>query len=87
MDVSFDGLRKSLIRSHNSLVKKLNEGRGVKYDFIGVHKVEVDVDSIQRDLDELRSCIVTLAFMYQDGPDGFQELPEETHFEEFNPQE
>jgi hypothetical protein len=38
-------------------------------------------------LDGLRSCIVTLAFTYMDGEDGWKEMDENTHFTQFNPEE
>lgn len=78
MNVSFDGLRKRLINDYNSLVEKLNHS-------ITDGQVEVDVDYISRQLDGLRNGLVTLAFIYQDGEDGFKTLDENTHFETFNP--
>ena len=78
MNVSFDGLRKRLIADYNSLVEKLNHS-------ITDGQVEVDVDYISRQLDGLRNGLVTLAFIYQDGEDGFKTLDENTHFETFNP--
>lgn len=78
MDVNFDGLRKRLINDYNSLVEKLNHS-------ITDGQVEVDVDYISRQLDGLRNGLVTLAFIYQDGEDGFKTLDENTHFETFNP--
>lgn len=78
MNVSFDGLRKRLINDYNSLVEKLNYS-------ITDGQVEVDVDYISRQLDGLRNGLVTLAFIYQDGEDGFKTLDENTHFETFNP--
>jgi len=38
-------------------------------------------DEIQREMDELRMCIVTLAFSYIDGEFG---IIEDAHFESFN---
>jgi hypothetical protein len=38
-------------------------------------------------MEGIRNAIVTLAFMYQEGEGGFKELDENTHFEEFNPEE
>ena len=78
MDVSFDGLRKRLIIDYNSLVEKLNHS-------ITDGQVKVDVDYISRQLDGLRTGLVTLAFIYQNGEDGFKTLDENTHFETFNP--
>ena len=38
-------------------------------------------------MDGIRSCIVTLAFSYIEGEDGFQAMDDETKFERFNPEE
>ena len=67
-----------MINDYNSLVEKLNHS-------ITDGQVEVDVDYISRQLDGLRNGLVTLAFIYQDGEDGFKTLDENTHFETFNP--
>ena len=78
MNVNFDGLRKRLIIDYNSLVEKLNHS-------ISDGQIEIDVDYISRQLDGIRNGLVTLAFIYQDGEDGFKTLDENTHFETFNP--
>jgi hypothetical protein len=84
MEVSMDGLRRQMVFNYNSLVEKLN------------HKIQnkswdptiiVEPDYIQRELDGLRSCIVTLAFTYVDGENGWKEMDENTHFETFNSEE
>jgi hypothetical protein len=36
-------------------------------------------------MDGIRNVIITLAFMYQEGEEGFRELDENTHFEIFIP--
>jgi len=84
MDVSMDGLRRQLLRNYNSLAKKLNNN--IKDKSWDPH-VTIDVDSIQKEMDGLRNCIVTLAFTYQDGEGGWKEMDENTHFELFNPDE
>lgn len=84
MEVSMDGLRKRLIWDYNSLVEKLNS-KIPKNNWDS--EICIDPDYIQRELDGIRNGIVTLAFMYQDGEGGFKELPEDTHFEVFNPQD
>lgn len=78
MNVNFDGLRKRLIIDYNSLVEKLNHS-------VSDGQIEIDVDYISRQLDGIRNGLVTLAFIYQDGEDGFKPLDENTHFETFNP--
>lgn len=84
MKVSFDGLRRHLIADYNSLTRKLNEGiKDKSWD----PEIIIDPHQIEREMEGIRNSIITLAFMYQDGPDGFQELPENTHFELFNPEE
>ena len=84
MEVSMDGLRRQLLMNYNSLAKKLNNN--IKDKFWDSH-VTIDVDSIQKEMDGLRDCIVTLAFTYQDGEGGWKEMDENTHFELFNPEE
>lgn len=43
-------------------------------------------DEIQKEMDNIRSCIVTLAYMYDDSEGGFKIL-EDPHFESFNEEE
>ena len=79
-----DGLRKQLLRNYNSLTEKLNSKIT---NSSSDPQITIDADYIQRELDGLRSCIVTLAFTYMDGEDGWKEMDENTHFEEFNPED
>ena len=84
MEVSMDGLRNQLLRNYNSLAGKLNNN--IKDKSWEPH-ITIDVDSIQKEMDVLRDCIVTLAFTYQEGEGGWKEMDENTHFELFNPEE
>jgi hypothetical protein len=84
MEVSMDGLRNHLVMNYNSLVSKLNSN--IKDESWDPH-VTIDVDSIQNELDSLRMCIVTLAFTYMEGKDGWKSMPEDTKFELFNQQD
>jgi hypothetical protein len=81
MKVSMDGLRNQLLMNYNSLVYKLNK----RID--GEDIIDLEVDTIQRELEGIRSCIVTLAFTYMEGEDGWESMDENTHFEQFNPEE
>jgi len=81
MKVSMDGLRNQLLMNYNSLVYKLNK----RID--GDDIVDLEVDTIQRELEGIRSCIVTLAFTYMEGEDGWESMDENTYFEQFNPEE
>jgi hypothetical protein len=81
MEVSMDGLRKSLISDYNSLVCKLNNSIG------DTDSIFVGVNEIQRELDGIRNGIVTLAYCYMDGPGGFEAMDENVNFETFNPKE
>jgi hypothetical protein len=84
MEVSMDGLRRQLLRNYNSLAEKLNNNiKDKSFD----PEIIISPDYIQREMDGLRSCIVTLAFTYMDGESGWKEMDENTHFEEFNPEE
>jgi hypothetical protein len=84
MVVSMNGLRNQLLANYNSLVNVLNSN--IKDESWDPHVV-VDVDRIQRQLDSIRSCIVTLAFTYQEGEDGWDAMPDDTEFAIFNPEE
>jgi type IV secretory pathway component VirB8 len=60
MDVNFDGLRWQLIRSYNRLTKKLNSN-------MTDGNVRISVEEISDEMEYIRDCIVTLAFMYDEG--------------------
>ena len=79
MKVSMDGLRWQLLRSYNSLTYKLNSK-------INGDEITIDPDYIQKELDTMRSCLVTLAFMFDEREGGFKIL-EDPKFETFNPEE
>jgi hypothetical protein len=81
MEVSMNGLRNQLLRNYNSLVSKLNK----RID--GDDIVDLEIYDIERELEGIRSCIVTLAFTYMEGEGGWNEMDENTHFEQFNPEE
>lgn len=84
MRVSMDGVRNQLLRNYNSLVRKLNSNiKDASWD----PHVTIDVESIQHELDSIRSCIVTLAFTYMEGEDGWQSMPDDTKFAIFNPED
>lgn len=76
MEVSMDGLRWQLLNNYNSLTRKLN--RGIDGD-----ETTVDVRDITQNMDSIRNCIVTLAYMYDNSEDGFKILENPT-FETFN---
>jgi hypothetical protein len=84
MEVSMDGLRKRLISDYNSLTKKLNNSiQDKSWD----PEIIIDPNYISREMDGIRNAIVTLAFCYIEGSDGFKEMDEDTHFETFMPVE
>jgi predicted nuclease with TOPRIM domain len=82
MKVSMDGLRWQLLDNYNSLVRKLNTNI---VDKTWEPQLTIDVDDIQDNLDNIRSCIVTLAYMFDKSEGGFDIL-KDPHFEEFNPE-
>ena len=84
MKVSMDGVRNQLLANYNSLTRKLNSS--IKDQSWDPH-ITIDVERIQREMDSIRSCIVTLAFSYIEGEDGFQSMDDDTYFERFNPEE
>lgn len=79
MKVSMDGLRNQLLGSYNRITRKLNNK-------IAKNEGEIRIrpEEIQNDMELLRSCIVTLAYMYDDSEGGF-EIMKDPYFEEFNP--
>ena len=84
MEVSMDGLRKRLIGDYNSLTEKLNSS--IKDKSHDPHII-IDPDYISREMDGIRSAIITLAFSYIDGVEGFGVLPDDIEFEVFNPED
>lgn len=84
MEVSMDGLRNRLISDYNSLVRKLNRSYN-NQDWRP--EIVLEPDNISRELDGIRSAIVTLAFSYIEGEDGFKCMDDDTHFEVFMPEE
>ncbi len=69
-----DGLRWQLLDNYNTLTKKLNRS-------IEDGNIQISASEIQKQMDNIRSCIVTLAYMYHDGE---FEILENPTFEEFN---
>ncbi len=84
MKVSMDGLRWQLLNNYNSLTRKLNKAKKTYSSF--EDEISLSPDDIQKEMDNIRSCIVTLAYMYDKGEGGFDIL-EDPHFESFNEQE
>ena len=81
MKVSMDGLRWQLLNSYNSLTRKLNKNIKKYYTFCD--EISLSPEDIQKEMDNIRSCIVTLAYMYDKREDGF-EILEDPQFESFN---
>jgi hypothetical protein len=81
MRVSMDGLRWQLLNNYNSLTRKLN--RSIKKYETFDDEITLSPEDIQKEMDDIRSCIVTLAYMYDNREDGFKIL-EDPHFESFN---
>jgi len=70
-----DGLRWQLLDNYNALTRKLNNA-------IEDNEIKLSPSEIQNAMDNMRSCIVTLAYTYHEGE--FEILKDPT-FEEFNP--
>ena len=84
MKVSMDGLRWQLLNNYNSLTRKLNKAKRTYSSF--EDEISLSPDDIQKEMDNIRSCIVTLAYMFDKSEGGFDIL-EDPHFESFNEQE
>ncbi len=75
-----DGLRWQLLRNYNSLTRKLNRATKTYESFSD--EIEIAPEDIKNEMDNIRSCIVTLAYMYDNSEDGFKILENPT-FEDF----
>lgn len=75
-----DGLRWQLLRNYNSLTRKLNRATKSYESFSD--EIEISPEDIKNEMDNIRSCIVTLAYMYDNSEDGFKILENPT-FEDF----
>lgn len=80
MTVSMNGLRLQLLYNYNSLTHKLNRAKNENGE------IEIEAEEIEHEMNVIRECIVTLAFMYDDREGGFKEL-ENPKFAIFNPTE
>lgn len=72
MKVDFNNLRKQLAFSFDKVTKKLNEGILPDKAYNGEKQgnILVDTEDLQKSMDELRSCIVSLLCCYEkDNPD------------------
>ena len=72
-----DGLRLQLLSNYNALTRKLNKG-------LSEDKTTTTVETydIEGNMEVIRQCIVTLAYMYDNSEGGFKEL-ENPYFETF----
>jgi hypothetical protein len=78
MEVSMDGLRLQLLSNYNALTRKLNKGLSEDKTTSTVETYDIECN-----MEVMRQCIVTLAYMYDNREEGFKEL-ENPFFEEFN---
>lgn len=84
MKVSMNGVRRQLLNNYNSLVTKLESN--IK-DKTWDPTIVIDPKDIERELQSIRSCIVTLCFTYNEGDEDFTSFPEDTEFAVFNTDE
>ena len=52
-------------------------------DSFSVNFFSISPEEISREMEGIRNALVTLAFCYIEGEEGFSELDENTHFETF----
>lgn len=83
MKVSFEGLRSQLLRSYNSLTQKLNNATEKDFDGRDYDKIQIYASDIEREMEGIRNIVVTMAYMFQEGEDGFKEM-ENPYFEDFH---
>lgn len=79
MKVNFNNLRKQAVYSYDRLVDKLNNS--ISEDDWGRKVVQIDPENIQEDLDDLRSLILSIAIVYEEGNPDFKDISEEINIE------
>ena len=67
MKVNFNNLRKQAIYSHDRLVQKLNSANENG-------TITIDAETIQREMDDLRSMIGSIAMTYEDNNEDFKDV-------------
>jgi hypothetical protein len=86
MTVNFNNLRKQAVYAYESLCEKLNDAiltetqyatrndvkHGQEIDIKG--NILIDAEDIQKDMDNLRSMIGSIAMTYEEGDDNFQDV-------------
>lgn len=71
MKVNFNNLRRKACASLDAIIKELNSRDSVG-GFLTLPR-----DTIRKDISELRSCLLALAFTYDEGNDDFKDIGDE----------
>lgn len=70
MKVNFNNLRKKACVSLDAVIKELNEST---HD----GDITIPVNRLKRDIGELRSCLLAIAFTYKEGDNDFKDIGDE----------
>jgi len=83
MNVNFNNLRKQALNSYDSLAKKLNESKLKQRTFVPDEdksgNILLDANDIQKDMDNLRMLIGSIAMVYEPGDENFKDVFEEVY--------
>jgi len=75
MKTDFNNLRKKACFAYDNLTKKLNET--IERGPYGDDNITIPVDYIQKEMDELRYYIMSIAIVEQRGNDGFKDVSDD----------
>lgn len=81
MDVNFNNLRVQTMIAYDKLCTKLN------YVIDGSGIIIISAEEIQKDMDELRGCVGSIACVFEKDNDDFKVVRDEVIMAEFNPEE
>lgn len=75
MKVDFNNLRKQTAYAYDRLCKKLNYS--IKQDDYDRTILKTDPEDLQKDMDELRSCIMAICACYNEGDEDLKDVSQE----------
>ena len=99
MEVNFNNLRKQAVFGYDNLCQKLNNARCKEggdwvenYGTLNVGDIVIDPDDLQKEMDNLRMLIGSIAMVYEPGDEKFANVYDEifpenekTRMHSFNP--
>lgn len=71
MRVNFNNARKQALYAYARVCAKLNASQD------GEGEIHIEVEDLQKDMDDLRQCLFGIACVYEEGNDDFKDVSEE----------